>query len=499
MSDLTNTFRVFFPSSFRASGLIAAFAFLICLFAAQSAQAQLTLTVTRTDDRNATCDSGVDCSLREAVSAANAAATNDTINFAIPAASCPSGVCTITLASENMIANNGSLTINGTDARSLIIDGGAGTNRIFFSNAAIFTLSGVTLTGGGGAGASFNGSGGAIRVNGGTTTISGVYFNANTGAFQGGGIYFNVGTSHRVENSTFSGNTVTSDGGGIFVNAASLTVVNTTLTGNSARDIGGGILATGIDTLTLRGVTITANTADRGGGVYRDTGSLDFGNTIIAGNTGRNSFPEIFRSVGTVTSQGYNLVGDSAGDSTATSNAITYQPTDIQNTPPLLDPLDYYGGTTPTRRLQTGSPAIDKGNSFGFSSDQRGLTRPVDNPSITNATGGGGADIGAFEVQAGTTAATVSVGGRVMTSDGRGIRNVVIRLTDSQGNVRTAISKSFGHYRFTEVAAGESYIISATGKRYTFSQPSQVLNITEDTEGINFVGNGFNNLLFDIK
>ena len=74
MSDLTATFRVFFPSSsFRASGLIAAFAFLICLFAAQSAQAQLTLTVTRTDDRNATCVSGVDCSLREAVTVANAA------------------------------------------------------------------------------------------------------------------------------------------------------------------------------------------------------------------------------------------------------------------------------------------------------------------------------------------------------------------------------------------------------------------------------------------
>jgi hypothetical protein len=45
----------------------------------------------------------------------------------------------------------------------------------------------------------------------------------------------------------------------------------------------------------------------------------------------------------------------------------------------------------------TGSPAIDKGSSFGLTTDQRGLTRPVDNPSITNA--GDGADIGAFEVR----------------------------------------------------------------------------------------------------
>ncbi|MGI8848772.1 MAG: hypothetical protein ACR2HT_01230 [Pyrinomonadaceae bacterium] len=72
-------------------------------------------------------------------------------------------------------------------------------------------------------------------------------------------------------------------------------------------------------------------------------------------------------------------------------------------------------------------------------------------------------------------------------------------LTDSNGNSRLAVSTSFGYYRFADVPAGETYIISARGKRYTFSQPSQVLNITEDTEGINFVGNGFNNLLFDVK
>src|SRR5439155_22384124 len=38
-----------------------------------------------------------------------------------------------------------------------------------------------------------------------------------------------------------------------------------------------------------------------------------------------------------------------------------------------------------------------KGNSFGLTTDQRGLPRPFDNPSITNATGGDGSDIGAYE------------------------------------------------------------------------------------------------------
>lgn len=86
------------------------------------------------------------------------------------------------------------------------------------------------------------------------------------------------------------------------------------------------------------------------------------------------------------------------------------------------------------------------------------------------------------------TAASVSVGGRVMTESGRGIRSVKITLTDSSGNTRTATTTAFGYYRFADVAAGETYIISAFGKSYTFSQPSQVLNINGDLTDIDFIG-----------
>lgn len=90
---------------------------------------------------------------------------------------------------------------------------------------------------------------------------------------------------------------------------------------------------------------------------------------------------------------------------------------------------------------------------------------------------------------AGPTAAIVSVEGRVMTAQGRGIRNVVITITNSEGNVRTARTSAFGNYRFKDVNAGETYIISAKGKRYTFTQPSQILNINEETVDVNFIAN----------
>ncbi len=86
------------------------------------------------------------------------------------------------------------------------------------------------------------------------------------------------------------------------------------------------------------------------------------------------------------------------------------------------------------------------------------------------------------------TAATVNIGGRVTTTGGRGIRNIQITLTDASGSVRTAMTTAFGYYRFTDVAAGGVYIITAQGKRFTFTQPTQVLNVSDDTNDINFIG-----------
>src|SRR5688500_9432726 len=59
--------------------LLIVFAFLFCAVAAAENAFAANFVVTRTDDRNTTCVSGGDCSLREAINAANASlAVNDT-------------------------------------------------------------------------------------------------------------------------------------------------------------------------------------------------------------------------------------------------------------------------------------------------------------------------------------------------------------------------------------------------------------------------------------
>ena len=45
------------------------------------------------------------------------------------------------------------------------------------------------------------------------------------------------------------------------------------------------------------------------------------------------------------------------------------------------------------------SPAVDQGAAEGLGSDERGVIRPIDFPTIPNAAGGDGSDIGAVELQ----------------------------------------------------------------------------------------------------
>lgn len=452
------------------------------LFASALQIFAVNFTVTRNDDRNLTCDSNVDCSLREAISAANQSASNDIINFA-------TNLSLITLTDEISILDNGTLTISGNGANIFTINAGNGTNRAFYIFNTNVSILDATLTNGGGtgnggsgvgSGVSLNGFGGAILTEGGSLILDKVHVIDNLASIgDGGGIYFSGGIN-RITNSTFSGNTASACGGG-FTNGSgggTVTVINSTVSGNNTvtNGVGGGFCNLG--SIALRNVTVTNNTATAGGGIGQ-SGSLNFGNTIVAGNSATGSFPsEISFNNGTITSAGNNLIGDSAGDSENTGNSIAYQSTDILDAPPLLGELQYNGGGTPTHALLIGSPAIDTGNNTLTTElfDQRG----VGFPRIKNST----VDIGAFEFSQITTVATVSISGRVLASRGRGVSGALVQIRNPNGEMVTTKTNYFGYYNFNDVASGETYIVEVGSKRFTFAP--QIVNITEDLNDLNF-------------
>lgn len=115
------------------------------------------------------------------------------------------------------------------------------------------------------------------------------------------------------------------------------------------------------------------------------------------GNPGTNGTG--FDLAGNFTSQGFNLISTGDGSTGFVVGIHADQVgSDANPIEPLLGPLQFNGGPTPTHALLWGSPAIDQGNSFGVHTDQRGSHRPFIYSSITKPPGGDGSDIGAFEL-----------------------------------------------------------------------------------------------------
>lgn len=93
--------------------------------------------------------------------------------------------------------------------------------------------------------------------------------------------------------------------------------------------------------------------------------------------------------------------------------------------------------------------------------------------------------VGGF-VQVGSTAAGVEVSGRVLTPDGRGLRNAQVNITDANGVTRTATTSSFGYYRFEGVEASSTYVVGVMSRRYRFA--ARIVNVADVLTDVDFVG-----------
>jgi hypothetical protein len=398
----------------------------------------------------------------------------------------PDAPQTITLTSGQIVITK-AMTITGPGANLLTISGN-NASRVFetvFLPSATIGLSGMTITGGN----ATDGGGGGIR-NSANLTVTGVTVTGNATVGAGGGI-FNTTTLTLID-STISANTANEDGGGIISDGTALTSTNSTISGNTVLSInsdGGGIWSRGIATITNS--TVTNNTiggATRTSGIFCRGGSVTLRNSIVAGNVDNVAKPDTAGTGNTgFVSNGFNLIGN-RGAITAFNQTADQSGTAASPLNPLLGPLQNNGGTTPTHALQAGSPAIDGGNSSGSFNDQRGLgfLRVVD-LLAPNASGGDGADIGAFELQTEPPPATATVSGRVFRPSGQALSNTRVFLTDQQGiRVGLATTSSFGIFSFSGVATGQTYFLTVSSKRYRFTPQS--LPVNGNVAGLELIG-----------
>jgi hypothetical protein len=445
--------------------------------------------------------------LRAAIQEANFFVGVDFITFSLPTPN------TINLVNSELEIQY-SVNIDGPGARNLTIQRGAGTRNLRVltvtgSNQNV-TISGVTIANGNSEDDLVDGGkGGGIYLISAALNLTEVNISNNAAGGNGGGIYNAIGTLN-ITRSTIINNQAGGSGGGIYNSGGTVNITNSTIssntTGTASDDSGGGILNANngdfnkTGAVILTNVTVSGNTANTAGGMRnRSSAIFNVRNTIVAGNTDVAERPDV---LGSFNSQGNNLIGVASSSNNFT-DGVNGDKSGFPGFPldPKLGSLQNNGGQTDTHALLQGSPAIDAGNdcvalfvgclNVSLSTDQRGVGFPrrIDGDGNGTAT----VDIGAFEAVLIPTAAEVVTGGRILTANGKGIRNVRISVTFPSGETRETVSGESGFYQFADLPASMTYIFSVSAKHYVFTQPTQVITITEDTQDIDFIAESIKN------
>ena len=360
----------------------------------------VTTTADVTDSTpDCTSGTGSTCSLRDAITAANAAgAGNITFVSSLTSTTSP-GTITLGAGAAGDIALpaiTGHVNITGPGANQLTVSGNNDRNvgSVFTVNSgAHVTLSGLTVSHGN------SGSWAGGIYNNGFLTVTDSAISGNS-SISGAGIYNPRNAALSIIGSILSANSANggTGGGGIF-NDGSLTIADSTITGNTVSSVGpygGGIYSS--STFTLTNSTVDGNsitcvpfgcnagagiyTGASGGGIFLAKPSLAViaANSIVAQNSASAVAPATSFGAdvggGTITDNGGNLIGTST---TGTSNLN-----------PMLAPLGNYGGPTQTMLPLPGSAAICAGLAAsipnGVTADQRG--EPNKNTTYTGYSAG---------------------------------------------------------------------------------------------------------------
>ena len=81
------------------------------------------------------------------------------------------------------------------------------------------------------------------------------------------------------------------------------------------------------------------------------------------------------------------------------------------------------------------------------------------------------------------TADFVNISG-ILSANGRAVSKAIVTITDTNGQMRHALTNPFGYFRFRDVALRQTHIFRASSKSYKFAP--QILTINDEIDDLNF-------------
>jgi predicted outer membrane repeat protein len=379
------------------------------------------------------CDVGDGCTLRDALTNAG---DGDTIVFN---SSLSGSTIGLGGALPTPTPTDGSLTIDGSGAPGLTVEGYSSHAIFRFDTTGTIAISDLHLhagfgSGTGGGAVNSTGTGplqlssmdindsnavggsGAVHAHGPLTIMdsdlaNNINYGYEHGPFNGGAVA--ADDELTISGSSFHDNYSSNGGGAIYATGAgAVTIDNTTLYhnhtylgyyyGTRGGSTGGGAIRINAanSPVTITGSTIVGNHVESyyypasGGGIWvANTGAYtpQIDDTVVSGNSvssgiGGGGGQDLRGTFDT----SFSLIGTRGGATILSSDHDLPDGTD-----PLLNGFGADG--TNTLNPKPTSPLLDAGSSFGLTTDQRGMTRPFDLP-VANATDSDATDIGAVEL-----------------------------------------------------------------------------------------------------
>jgi parallel beta-helix repeat protein len=259
---------------------------------------------------------------------------------------------------------------------------------------------------------------------------------------------------------------------GVVLESSNNIIINNTIAHNAQKGV---VILTGGN-----GNRISANSIHSNGTTAAHVG-IDLGDDgVTANDTGDGDLANNLQNYPVLTSASNNLIQGTLNSAVSSTFTIDFYSNPSADTSGFGEGRTYLGSTNVTTN--------GSGNaSFSFVPTVVLFGGVHISATATNASGDT-SEFSQSRAVLGPTSANVAIAGRVVSDTGMPIGRTYLTITGQSGNIYQSLTNPFGYFRFSEIPAGQTYILSMNSKSFEFTPSSISIAVTSDINDLLIIG-----------